>query len=292
MYLECALKILEQAKKYYSGWVLRYYIDRESVPADLVKKLSLGGAEVIMKSFRRSKYECLFWRFLVACDPQVDIYIIRDADSEIIKKDRQVVDEWLASGRDFHIVRDHPSHRIMMPGGLWGGREKIAGIDNMIERYIADRTAQEIRYGIDQEFLAQHIYKRVRHSVCIHSSYVRHPFELTLPSHLYDLSEGKSASFLGEPSRVDDRKRLKSNSLIKEIREKAAQRQKKPYPEQQLNITCRNQSISWLPFYRFLFLRQSRRLQHLIFIMLRYADHICIRCGIYPFFAGCKKKSS
>jgi hypothetical protein len=52
----------------------------------------------------------MFWRFLVADDPTVDRYIIRDADSRLNMREKLAIDEWIASGKKIHILRDHPNH--------------------------------------------------------------------------------------------------------------------------------------------------------------------------------------
>jgi hypothetical protein len=66
------------------------------------------------------------WRFLVASDPNIERYVIRDIDSRISRREKLAVDEWIASGKQFHVMRDHPSHsNNAMSGGMWGGTLSI-----------------------------------------------------------------------------------------------------------------------------------------------------------------------
>ena len=39
----------------------------------------------------------------------------------IIFKYRFAVEEWIHSGKSFHIMRDHPYHSAVVLGGMWGG---------------------------------------------------------------------------------------------------------------------------------------------------------------------------
>ena len=40
----------------------------------------------------------------------VHTLLSRDTDSRIIPREKEAVNEWLASDRVFHIMRDHPAH--------------------------------------------------------------------------------------------------------------------------------------------------------------------------------------
>ena len=246
-----------------------------------------------MKSAMHSGHEGALWRFLVACDPQVDCYIVRDVDSPPCGRDRQMADEWLASGRDFHIIRDHPQHATLILAGLWGavgfsladflqhatlilaglwgGRKQIAGMDSMVESYISNHAGQEFGYGLDQIVLSHHLYRKIRRSVRIHSSWIRCPFELTLPSPPFLREE----SFMGAHHKRED---------MIDMREcrNSVEMTKKSYREKQL-IASRSVSD--------IFSRKITVREQLIARLLDLLDRACLLCGIYPFFAGYKKKS-
>ena len=67
----------------------------------------------------------MVWRFLIASDPSVGRYIIRDADSRLSER-KAAVSEWIESGKKFHVMRDHPSHNnFAMSGGMWAGQKKL-----------------------------------------------------------------------------------------------------------------------------------------------------------------------
>jgi hypothetical protein len=43
-------------------------------------------------------------------------------NSRLSRREKSAVYEWIASGKQFHLMRDHPSHsNYAMIGGMWGG---------------------------------------------------------------------------------------------------------------------------------------------------------------------------
>ncbi|XP_042209965.1 uncharacterized protein LOC121857798 isoform X2 [Homarus americanus] len=54
------------------------------------------------------------WRLAVMGDPTVEVFLSRDLDNWILKREVAAVDEWIKSGRSFHVMRDHPNHTAVM----------------------------------------------------------------------------------------------------------------------------------------------------------------------------------
>mgnify|MGYP006292180853 FL=1 len=52
---------------------------------------------------------------------------MRDADSVLNIRERAAVDDWLASGAAFHVMRDHPVHCDLMLAGMGGRIAAISG---------------------------------------------------------------------------------------------------------------------------------------------------------------------
>ena len=48
--------------------------------------------------------------YLVMFDPKVDVFISRDVESIIWKREVDAVEEWLKSNYTFHVMRDHKFH--------------------------------------------------------------------------------------------------------------------------------------------------------------------------------------
>jgi hypothetical protein len=108
----------------------------------------------------------MFWRFLAAEDGDV-IMISRDTDSRLNLREKKAVDEWLASGQDFHIMRDHPYHKTEILGGMWGCRRGILeGIGGMMDNYKKGDFWQ-----VDQNFLREKIYPLVKDRSFVHDEF-------------------------------------------------------------------------------------------------------------------------
>ena len=93
----------------------------------------------------------MFWRFLAFDDQNVDFVMVRDVDSPFTVRERLAVEEWLASGFPFHVIRDHRYHMEPMMGGLWGGRTGVLPpLTPMIGSFLSTYRAKYT----DQHFLA------------------------------------------------------------------------------------------------------------------------------------------
>lgn len=161
-----ALENLALQKSVYPEWTCRFYVSSE-IPDPVVHELRAGGAEVIVMH-RTSGIDGMFWRFLPASELDLDALIVRDVDSRLGYRERAAVDEWLSSGRGFHIMRDHPDHRCLILGGMWGCR---GGVLPQIACLIS-RWPHKERFGQDQKFLSVKIYPRVKSNCFIHSDLI------------------------------------------------------------------------------------------------------------------------
>jgi hypothetical protein len=97
----------------------------------------------------------------------------RDLDSALTQRERAAVDEWLASNKSFHAMRDHPKHHIRMLGGLWGFRPSFnRSLSRLIQNKIHNRELVKPYVGrADQAFLAFHIWPFAKSSILIHDSF-------------------------------------------------------------------------------------------------------------------------
>jgi hypothetical protein len=113
----------------------------------------------------------MFWRFYPASEEDVDVMVSRDCDSRLSNREKQAVDEWLNSGKGFHIMRDHPWHGTQILGGMWGVRKGVLpNLKNMIDNFQKGEFWQ-----VDQNFLTQVVYPIVKHDSMVHDEY--HKFD-------------------------------------------------------------------------------------------------------------------
>jgi hypothetical protein len=167
MYWFGALKNIELVKKYFPGWICRFYID-DSCKKELIETIKGDNVEVILVKSKDS-FHGMFWRFWASEDPEVDIFLSRDCDSRISDREVAAIEEWLNSDKDFHIMRDHPYHTVPILGGMWGCRNGIMrkiGLSKMIESW----NQYQIK-GIDQDFLGRCVYPLVVNNALEHSEF-------------------------------------------------------------------------------------------------------------------------
>jgi len=170
IYWKGALRNIELAKSHFPGWTCRFYISSDS-RKELVEAIKGENVEVVMVDPVCSG---MFWRFWASIDPEVDIFLSRDCDSRISERETAAVREWLDSGKDFHIMRDHPYHTVPILGGMWGSRNGImkgVGLEKMIEDWTEQTKGKQAAYGIDQDFLAAKIYPIVANMSMEHSEF-------------------------------------------------------------------------------------------------------------------------
>jgi hypothetical protein len=173
-YLNGAITNAIVARYLYPGWTPRFYTDR-STPENFRAALIQNGAQVVIvdESLPADRFG-LFWRFLAEDDPDVDLYLVRDADSVMNIKERWAVADWLNSGRAFHVMRDNPQHSELILAGMWGAhRGNIAGVRKRIEACVLAGRNVGNNSTLDQQFLRNVVWPIARNSVRIHDAYFR-----------------------------------------------------------------------------------------------------------------------
>ena len=167
-YVLNALVNADLALTIYPDWICRYYCS-PNVPKGIIEELNKRpNVEIVMMN-RDESWNGMFWRFIAASDPEVSVMISRDTDSHLGLREKEAVDEWLSSNKDFHIMRDNRAHGVLILGGMWGARNGIMrNISKMIESYSIKDSNNRI--NIDQEFLWSHVYPHIKNNVFIHDS--------------------------------------------------------------------------------------------------------------------------
>lgn len=168
-YCDGAVANAEAAPSIYPGWTCRFYAD-ETVPVAVRGKLAGLGAQVQMMK-RTNPFDGLFWRFLPMNDGHTRHFLVRDADSVINTRERTAVDEWLASGKAFHVMRDWWTHTEVMLAGLWGG---VGGVLPPLAELLKNFKSPGLaNWHLDQWFLRQMVWPTARQSCLIHDSKFR-----------------------------------------------------------------------------------------------------------------------
>uniref|UniRef100_A0A7S3DDV1 Uncharacterized protein n=1 Tax=Palpitomonas bilix TaxID=652834 RepID=A0A7S3DDV1_9EUKA len=157
----------------YPGWKVRIYWDQEGFEKDfavsLRKELEAYKFVEIMTPAEvagMDKIQKMAQRFFVAADDSVDVFMIRDADSRFIQREVDAVEEWLATDKAFHFMRDGIAHDYPILGGAWGGRRHKDGgkidIVSLLHQFVPADQKQSLfsgnEYNNDQFFLKNRIF--------------------------------------------------------------------------------------------------------------------------------------
>ena len=186
---------LQEMQELYPDWTMRLY---HEFPADSPQMaqlcqwscqyshLQLCHAQHIPALGNVSKVFPMIWRFLPLLDPQVTHFLSRDLDSHLIPREADAVNEWLSSDKAFHVMRDHPSHKIEIPGGLWGvkmtdvDRAMIASVMNMASRNFWF-WENRFKYSADQTILKEYFWPWIQSNMVCHDSFYCQKYKNTQP---------------------------------------------------------------------------------------------------------------
>jgi len=145
----------------------RFYCDR-AVNRSLVEALVARGGEIRWRDHRPDRpWLSLLWRFEAADDPTVDRFLSRDCDSRPSSREPTAVEDWIASGKAVHVIRDHLCHVDLILAGLWGG---VGGLLPAVATKAEAFVRFDSRRWIDQQFLAQYLWPQVKQEALIHDS--------------------------------------------------------------------------------------------------------------------------
>lgn len=160
-----AIKNAIIAKQLMPDWECWFYV--KDVPAWCLQTLSLLNCKLINID---NDFPPTTSRFLAF--EEADVVICRDIDDRLSHRGLVAVNEWLESGLDFHIIKDHPSaHLTLILAGMWGGKGKaLRNIRELLTEYYS--KPRMIERNSDQEFLDEMVYYPIMmNSTLYHNEY-------------------------------------------------------------------------------------------------------------------------
>ncbi|WP_073521743.1 hypothetical protein [Pseudomonas fluorescens] len=181
-YCESAIANVLVAQELFPDWRCRIYLD-DTVPSSVHQRLQDAGAQIIdMSGAARDGVHPLMWRFLVVDDPEVDRYLIRDADSLLSEREKAAVEQWVASDYWFHHIRDYFTHTELILAGLWGGcRGGLMELKPLMQNWLTQQA--DVTRFADQIFLRESVWPTLRQSVLSHDDWFDFHGAVPFPSH-------------------------------------------------------------------------------------------------------------
>jgi hypothetical protein len=157
------------AGKYFPDWKVFVYVAPD-VDESMIRHLE-ACSSVVLRHTGVTGASNMIHRFYAIDEPEVDIMMVRDADSRIHWKDRWAIRDFMSKPQFVaHTIRDNVEHTARMMGGLWGIR-KSAGI-NIHNEYRNYKEDDSLGYRVahDQNFLGDCIYPQVKSRLLVHFS--------------------------------------------------------------------------------------------------------------------------
>ena len=168
----------------FPDWIVRVYVASD-LPLEVMNVLWNYHCEVIIMKGSGIDFRYMYWRFLPLDDKNVSHVIIRDIDSLASTREKQMVNNWLESDKNLHIIRDHELHCFKIMGGIWGMKRHKPdyGIKSKMLKY-----NMQNRYGSDLYFLEtiyeQHLDDMLVNDV-LHRYQNEQPIILPKKDHFY-----------------------------------------------------------------------------------------------------------
>jgi hypothetical protein len=154
---------------FYSGWQIRVYHD-STVPFKILDELSSLGVKLIhIQSTEFANFGAKFWRFLPVFENDIEYLILRDSDSIFTTREVNLVQNWINSESNFHIIRDHELHISPILAGMFGIKKALFPFFKA--QLYTNKLKVKNSYNADQKFLADYIYLKIRNKSMIHTSH-------------------------------------------------------------------------------------------------------------------------
>lgn len=159
---------IQLIQTHFPGWKVYLYVGPDVSESMLAKLRTYPN--VVLKETGIVGEKNMIERFFAIDEPDVEVMMVRDADSYVHHRDRWAIRNFLATSFQAHTIRDHPQHTARLMGGLWGLR-KSAGL-RMRELYASYREDPSLGHRVahDQNFLMDVVYPRVMGMLLVHYS--------------------------------------------------------------------------------------------------------------------------
>jgi len=151
--------------KHFPGWYIYIYVgaDVDQHTIDILK----SAPRVILRMTGKLGAGNMINRFFAIDEPEVELMMVRDADSRVHWRDRWAIRQFERSPAIAHSIRDYPLHTAALMGGLWGLKK---GSNLHIQTEYAAFLANPVYMGMahDQDFLGDRIYPSVKSRLLSH----------------------------------------------------------------------------------------------------------------------------
>jgi hypothetical protein len=158
------------AQKLFPDWKLYVYYDN-SLKSNIINFL-LKSKNVVAKDMTNhwlSNCDKMMWRNLAIDDDLIDIVCIRDCDGWLSYREKVILEDWIKTDKDMHIIRDHCWHGGKIGGGLWGRKNSLKlNIEEKMKEYFTNNKSHISHSGEDQDFLTDNYYEKFKDNTVVY----------------------------------------------------------------------------------------------------------------------------
>lgn len=173
MYLQGMTRNLQQIREFLPDWEA-WILVSATVPSEYVKTWETLGARI--HPTEETGGRLMAQRFLVADDPNVEVMVVRDADSRWGPRDLSCLDDFMQSNYRVFTIRDHPWHLRRIMGGQWGMKQ-VPGL-SLTTAHQAYAVGHNMDiYHSDEEFLVSAVYEPLKDHFVAYTSGCAYPNE-------------------------------------------------------------------------------------------------------------------
>lgn len=144
----------------------------DNVPKEWIDKYNKSDKVKLIYT-NRIGHDNMINRFLAIDEPNVDLMIVRDADSRIHDRDLWCIYHFIHSGFAAHTIRDHQFHVTQIMGGLWGLKKNVLNGKTISELYSLYNSKNVVVNQVqhDQYFLRDMLYNLIKPNLIIYGLY-------------------------------------------------------------------------------------------------------------------------
>ena len=193
-----AIKNAILATRHFKGYTLRFYTGA-SVPESIKQTLQLFPHVQLVEEQGPEDHTAKLWRFQALIDREFDVVLSRDADARLTHRERIAHEEFLASGLDFHIMKDHPTgHNYQISAGMFAARTRATPAH-------LDYYEPGDYYTADQDWLAAHLWPLIKDASLIHDESYQTPTEGRSKRRPFPIAKKATLHHIGAALEADDR---------------------------------------------------------------------------------------
>ena len=194
-----AIKNAILATRHFKGFTLRFYTGA-SVPESIKQTLRLFPHVQLIEEYGPEDHRAKLWRFQALADEEFDVVLSRDADARLTHRERIAHEEFLASGLDFHIMKDHPTgHDYKISAGMFAARTRAIPDD------LRETEEAANYYTVDQDWLAAYLWPLIKDSALIHDESYETPTEGQSKRRPFPIGKKATLHHIGAALEADDR---------------------------------------------------------------------------------------